>query len=78
MIGRGGRVANAMRALLRVAAARKGVRGDVRHPLTPMAVGKKGPESEADARQPAEHMAVGRILRPHGIRGELLLEAARI
>jgi 16S rRNA processing protein RimM len=41
-----------------------------------MAVGKKGPESDPGARQPAEYLAVGRILRPHGIRGELLLEAA--
>ena len=37
---------------------------------------KKGPESGADARQPGEYLAVGRVLRPHGVRGELLVEAA--
>ncbi len=35
------------------------------------------PGSELGARQPPEFVAVGRVLRPHGVRGALLIEAAR-
>lgn len=34
------------------------------------------PGSAKGARQPSEYVAVGRVLRPHGVRGAVLLEAA--
>jgi len=35
-----------------------------------------GPNVPSGARQPPEYLAVGRVLRPHGLRGDLLLESA--
>lgn len=37
---------------------------------------RSGPIPPSGARQPPEYLAVGRVLRPHGLRGDLLLEPA--
>jgi 16S rRNA processing protein RimM len=37
---------------------------------------KKAHGSERGARQPQDYVAVGRVVRPHGVRGALLIEAA--
>ena len=78
VIGKQGRIANAMRALLNVTASRTGkqIVLDVEDPQ--MSRSGDNPEAEVAAGSPAPgepvFLAVGKLRRPHGVKGEMLME----